>query len=65
MVFRGCGFTSGGQKSVSEFSVAACTVQASKCYIESFTLSVEGSCFSQGERSAVQLPLDRVFALQK
>ena len=50
---------------MSGFSAAACTVQGSKCYIESFTVSVERSCFSQGERSAVQLPLDHVFALQK
>ena len=31
----------------------------------SATSSPSISCFSQGERSAVQLPLDRAFALQK
>ena len=34
----GRGFTSGGQKSVSGFSAAACEIQASKCYIESLPL---------------------------
>ena len=67
MVFRGCSFTSGGQKSVSGFSAAACKIQGSKYYIESLPLVVKDKrrCFSQGERSAVQLPLDSVFALQK
>ena len=61
MVFMGRGFTSGGQKSVSGFSAAACKIQASKHYIESLpsVLKDKRSCFSQGERSAVQLPLDR------
>ena len=35
MVFKGRGFTFGGQKSVSGFSAAACKIQGSKCYIES------------------------------
>ena len=67
MVFMGRGFTSGGQKLVSGFSAAACKIQASKCYIESLPLIPRDkrSCFSQGERSAVQLPLDRTFALRK
>ena len=67
MVFMGRGFTSGGQKSVSGFSAAACKIQASKCYIESLPLVLKDkrSCFSQGERCAVQLPLDRAFALRK
>ena len=67
MVFMGRGFTSGGQKSVYEFSPAACKIQASKCYIESLPLVLKGKrrCFSQGERSAVQLPIDRAFALWK
>ena len=66
-VFRGRGFTSGGQKSVSGFSAAACKIQDSKYYIESLPLIVKDkrSCFSQDERSAIQLPLDRVFALRK
>ena len=58
----GRGFTSGGQESV--FSAAVCKIQASKRYIESLPL-VPKSCFSQGERSALQLPLDCVFALRK
>ena len=53
MVFKGRGFTSGGQKSVSGFSAAACKIQGSKYYIESLPLVVKykRSCFSQGERS--------------
>ena len=67
MVFMGRGFTSGGQKSVSGFSAAAWKIQANKCYIESLPLVLKDkrSCFSQGKRSAVQLPLDRAFVLQK
>ena len=67
MVFMGRGFTSGGQKSVSGFSAAACKIQASKRYIESLPLVPKDkrSWFSQGERSAVQLPIDRAFALRK
>ena len=59
MVFMGRGFTSGGQKSVSGFSAAAYKIQASKCYIESLPLVLKDkrSCFTQGERSAVQLPI--------
>ena len=67
MVFMGRGFTSGGQKSVSRFSAAAWKIQANTCYIESLPLVLKDkrSCFSQGGRSAVQLPLDRAFALRK
>ena len=67
MVFMGRGFTSGGQKSGSRFSAAACKIQAGKRYIESLPLVLKDKriCFSQGKRSAVQLPLDCVFALQK
>ena len=67
MVFMGRGFTSGGQESGSVFSAAVCKIQASKRYIKSIPLVEKDkiSCFSQGERSTVQLPLDRVFALQK
>ena len=32
--------------------------------VSAFTISAE-SCFSQSQRSAVQLPLDRALALQK
>ena len=62
MVFMGCGFTSGGQESWSVFSAAVCKIQASKRYIESLPLVLKDkiSCFSQGERSTVQLPLDRL-----
>ena len=67
MVFVGRGFTSRGEKSVSGFSAAAWKIQANKCYIESLPLVPKDkrSCFSQGKRSAVQLPLDRAFALWK
>ena len=67
MVFMGRGFTSGGQESGSVFSAAVCKMQASKRYIKSLPLVSKDkrSCFSQGERSAVQLPLDCAFALQK
>ena len=54
MVFVGCGFTSGGQKSVSVFSAAVCKIQASKRYIKSLPLVLKDkrSCFSQSEKSA-------------
>ena len=41
-----------------------CKIQASKSYIKSLpqVLKDKRSCFFQGERSAVQLPLDRIFA---
>ena len=67
MASMGPGFTSGGQESESVFSTAVCKIQASKCYIESLPLVPKDkrSCFSQGERSTVQLPLDHVFTLWK
>ena len=67
MVFMGRGLTSGGQESGSVFSAAVCKIQASKRYIKSLPLVPKDkrSCFSQGERSAVQLPLDCAFALRK
>ena len=66
MAFMGRGFTSRGQESGSVFSAAVCKIQAKKRYIESLPLvPKDKSCFSQGERSAVQLPLDCAFALQK
>ena len=67
MVFMGRGFASGGQESGSVFSAAVCKIQASKRYIKSLPLVPKDkrSCFSQGGRSAVQLPLDRVLALRK
>jgi len=49
MVFMGHGFTSGGQVSGSVLSAAVCKIQASKRYMD------KRSCFSQGERFAVQL----------
>ena len=63
----GHGFTFRGQESGSVFSAAVCKIQASKRYIESLPLVPKDkrSCFSQGERSAVQLSLDCAFALQK
>ena len=67
MVFMGRGLTSGGQELGSVFSAAVCKIQASKRYIKSLPLVLKDkrSCYSQGERSAVQLPLDRAFALRK
>ena len=64
MVFMERGFTSRGQVSGSVFSAAVCKIQASKRYIKSLPLvpKEKKSCFSQGERSTVQLPLDRAFA---
>ena len=60
IIFMGSGFTSEG----SAFSVVVCKIQASKRYIESLPLVLKDkkSCFSQGERFAVQLPLDCSFA---
>ena len=65
MIFMGRGLTSGGQESGSVFSASVCKIQASKRYIKSLPIVPKDkrSCFSQGERSAVQLPLDRAFAL--
>ena len=67
MVFMGHGFTSGGQESGSVFSAVTFKTQASKRYIKSLPLVPKDkrSCFSQGKRSAVQLPLDHTFALRK
>ena len=61
-----CDFTSRGQELGSVFSADVGKVQASKCYIESLPLVLKDkrSCFSQGERFAVQLPLDRALALR-
>ena len=44
-----------------------CKTQASKRYIKSLPLVPKDkrSCFSKGERSAVQLPLDHTLTLQK
>ena len=60
----GRGFTSGGQESGSVFSAVVCKIQDSKRYIESLPLVLKDkrSCFSQSEKFAVQLPLDRAFA---
>ena len=67
MVFIGCDFTSGGYGSESVFTAAVCKIQASKCYVESLPLVLEDkrSYFSQGERFAVQLPVDHVLPLRK
>ena len=67
MVFMGRDSTSGGQESGSVFSAAVYKIQASKHYIKSLPLVLKDkrSGYSQGERSAVQLPLDCAFALQK
>ena len=67
MVIMGRGFTFGGQELGSAFSAVVCKIQASKSYVESLPLVLKNrrSCFSQGERFAVQLPLDRALALRK
>ena len=54
----GCGFTSRWQEPGSVSIVAVCKVQASKRCVESLQLVLKGtrSCFSRGERFAVQLP---------
>ena len=67
MVFMVCGFTSRGQELGSVFSAAVCKIQAGERYIESLPLVLKDkrSCFSQGEKSTVQLPLHCEFALQK
>ena len=67
MVFMGRGFTSRGQESGSVFSAAVYKIQSIKRYVESLLLLFEdrGSCFSQGERFTVQLPLGRALALRK
>ena len=51
----------------SVFSTAVCKIQASNRYVESLPLVLKDKrrCFSQGERFAVQLPLDRALALRK
>ena len=66
MVFMGGGFTSEGQES-SLRSVQLCAkYRLVKSYIKSLPLVLKDkrSCFSQGERSTEQLPLDCVFALR-
>ena len=64
MVFIWRGSTSGGQQLGSVFSVAVYEIQASKCYIKSLPLVLK-DIKAQGERSAVQLPLDHVFAFRR
>jgi len=62
MVFMGRGFTSGWQESES---VCLAHLYA-KCKLGRATLSAERwSCFSQGERFTVQLPLDCALSLWK
>ena len=59
LVFIGRSFTSGGQGRglCLAHLTAVCKLQANKRYIESLPFN-RRSCFSQGERFAVQLPLD-------
>ena len=59
--------SSRGQELGSVLSAAVCKIQVSKYYIESLPLvpKAKRSCFSQGESSTVQLPLDCAFTLQK
>ena len=67
MVFMGRDLTSGGQELGSVFSASVCKIHASKRCVESLPLVLKDrrSCFSQDERFAVQLPLERVPALRK
>ena len=55
----------GGGRGV--FSTAVCKIQASKCCVEflPLVLKAKRSCFSQGERFAVQLLFDCAHALRK
>jgi len=66
MVFMGGGFTSEGQESGSVFSAAVYIIQGSKHYVESLPLVLKDrrSCFSQGEKFTVQLPLDHMLVLR-
>ena len=66
-IFMGHGFTSKGQDLGSMFNAAVCKIQASKRYIGSLPLVLkdERSSFSQGERFAVQLPLDHALTFLK
>ena len=43
--------------------IAVCKVRAGKSFVESLPSVMKISCFSQDERSAVQLPLDGTFTL--
>ena len=43
--------------------IAVCIVRAGKYCVESVPIVLKISCFSQGEMSAVQLPLDGTFTL--
>ena len=58
----GRGFTSGGQELGCVFDAVVCKIQARQQYV---VPKDKRSCFSQGERSAVQLPHDHTFALRK
>ena len=55
------------EESGSVFSASVCIMQATKCCVEYLPLALKDrrSCFSQGERFAVQLPLERTVALRK
>ena len=66
-VFHGAWLHFRRQESGSVFSAAVCKIQASKSYVESLpsVLKDKRSCFSQGERFAVQLLLDHMLALHK
>ena len=67
MAFMGRGFTFGGQESLGLFLVqlAVCKIQASKHHVDFLPLVLKDnrSCFSQDERSGVQLHLDHAIAL--
>ena len=63
MVFMGHGFSSGGQELEPVFSAAVGKIQASERYVDSLLLVLKD--FSQGERFALQLPLDHMLALWK
>ena len=65
MLFMGRGFTFGGQKLGCVFSAVVCKTQARKRYIEYLPLVPKDkrSCFSQGERFTVRLPLETTHKL--
>ena len=65
MVFKGRGFSSGGQELRSVFSAAVCKIQAIKHNVRSLPLVLKDKrSFSQGERFAVQLLLNHAHALR-
>ena len=65
IVNMGCGFISGGQESSFVFGAVEYKYRQGSATLSTLPLVLIGkrSCFSQGERSTVQLPLGPAFAL--